>query len=107
MDAQSEAERLLAEAGDAARAYLDDARERIDAYVAERVQRVHEVTERLLAGAEEIALRLDEAGEARRAISDLVSTLGAAAAEAAREGARPVPAPPPAPDPPRAGGAGG
>jgi cell division septum initiation protein DivIVA len=101
VEADRQAERLLQQAADACESYLQDSRARIDAYVAERVQRVHEATERLLAAAESIALRLDQAGEVRRGLTELIESLGAAAVEAAREGAAPAPLLPDPPDAPR------
>jgi hypothetical protein len=102
LEAEREAARLLNDAGEAVAAYLDDARDRIDAYVADRVQRIHGLTERLLAAADDIAVRLDEAGETRRAVAALVDALGEAARDATRQGAERLPPPPPTPPAPRA-----
>lgn len=99
MDAEREGQRMLAEADDLARHHLEETRARLDAYAADRIQRIHAATERLLAAAEGLAERFEEALEARRSLADLMSALGEAAEEAASEVRGPLP---PVPPPPRA-----
>jgi chromosome segregation ATPase len=99
MEAEREGQRMLTEADDAARAHLEETRARLDAYAADRIQRIHAATERLLSAAEGLAERFEEALEARRALADLMTALGAAAEEAADEVRGPLP---PVPPPPRA-----
>jgi cell division septum initiation protein DivIVA len=105
LGAEAEAQRMIREADDAARLHLDETRERLDAYAADRIQRIHAATERLLTAAEELAERFEEAVEARRGLATLMSALGSAAEEAAddvRGPLPPVPPPPRAPQPPPA-----
>ncbi len=97
VDAEREAERILREAEAAAEAYRKEARERLDAWVGERIGRLHATSERLRVAAEEIAERLDEAGEARRSLAALVDALGEAARETTQGGVEPVPPVPHAP----------
>lgn len=99
MDAEREAQRMLREADDLARRHLDETRDTLDSYAADRIQRIHSATERLLAAAEELAERFEEAVEARRGLADLLTALGGAAEEAANEVRGPMP---PVPPPPRA-----
>jgi DNA anti-recombination protein RmuC len=99
MDAEREGQRMLTEADDLARAHLEEARARLDAYAADRIQRIHAATERLLAAAEGLAERFEEALQARRSLAELMSALGEAAEDAAAEVRGPLP---PVPPPPRA-----
>src|SRR3954447_11789852 len=101
--AEAESQRMIREADDAARLHLDETRERLDAYAADRIQRIHDATERLLAAAEELAERFEEAVDARRGVASRLSALGRAAEGAAadvRGPLPPVPPPPRAPQPP-------
>lgn len=99
MDAEREAQRMIAEADDLARTHLEETRGRLDAYAADRIQRIHGATERLLAAAEGLAERFEEALAARRSLADLMTALGEAAEDAAAEVRGPLP---PVPPPPRA-----
>jgi cell division septum initiation protein DivIVA len=99
MDAEREAQRMLTEADDLARQHLEETRGRLDAYAADRIQRIHAATERLLAAAEGLAERFEEALEARRSLAELMTALGEAAEDAAAEVRGPLP---PVPPPPRA-----
>ena len=99
MDAEREGQRMLTEADDLARAHLEETRARLDAYAADRIQRIHASTERLLAAAEGLAERFEEALAARRSLAELMSALGEAAEDAAAEVRGPLP---PVPPPPRA-----
>lgn len=101
MDAERDAQRMLGEADDLARRHLEETRARLDAYAADRIQRIHASTERLLAAAEGLAAQFEEALAARRALADLMSALGEAAEEAADEVRGPLPPVPPAPRAPR------
>jgi hypothetical protein len=99
MDAEREGQRMLSEADDLARAHLEETRARLDAYAADRIQRIHVSTERLLAAAEGLAAQFEEALEARRSLATLMTALGEAAEDAANEVRGPLP---PVPPPPRA-----
>jgi DNA anti-recombination protein RmuC len=99
MDAEREGQRMLTEADDLARTHLEETRARLDAYAADRIQRIHAATERLLNAAEGLAERFEEALAARRSLAELMSALGEAAEEAAAEVRGPLP---PVPPPPRA-----
>ena len=99
MEAETEAQRMLGEADDLARTHLDETRARLDAYAADRIQRIHAATERLLGAAEGLAERFEEAVETRRRLADLMTELGAAAEAVANEIRGPLP---PVPPPPRA-----
>lgn len=99
MEAEREGQRMLAEADELARAHLEESRARLDAYAADRIQRIHAATERLLAAAEGLAERFEEALAARRSLAELMTALGGAAEDAANEIRGPLP---PVPPPPRA-----
>src|SRR4051794_14907698 len=73
LEAQRESQRMLAEADDLARAHLEETRARLDAYAADRIERIHTSTERLLRAAEGLADRFEEAAEARRSLAALMS----------------------------------
>ena len=100
LEAEREGQRMLAKADELARAHLDDTRSRLDAYAADRIQRMHAVTERLLTASDGLADRFDEALETRRALADLLGALGAAAEQVAAEVRGPLPPVPPPPRPP-------
>lgn len=99
MDAEREAQRMIAEADELARTHHEQTRGRLDAYAADRIQRIHAATERLLAAAEGLAERFEEALAARRSLAELMAALGEAAEDAAAEVRGPLP---PVPPPPRA-----
>jgi DNA anti-recombination protein RmuC len=99
LDAERQGQQMLSEADELARAHLEETRARLDAYAADRIQRIHAATERLLAAAEGLAERFEEALAARRSLADLMSALGGAAEDAAAEVRGPLP---PVPPPPRA-----
>jgi hypothetical protein len=101
MDAEREAQRMLHEADDLARAHLEETRARLDAYAADRIQRIHVATERLLEAAEGLAAQFEEALDARRALASLMTALGEAAEDAANEVRGPLPPVPPPPRTPR------
>ena len=90
MDAEREGQRMLAEADELARAHLEETRARLDAYAADRIQRIHTATERLLAAAEGLAERFEEALAARRSLADLMTALGERRRGRGRRGARPA-----------------
>jgi hypothetical protein len=95
---EREAVRLREEArADAAR-YLEDARVRADALVAERRQLIAELSGELIAKSEAVVSRLDDAEPVREGFENLVRALGDAAErlalEAESEPQPPRPAPP-------------
>ena len=90
LEAEEDADRIRAAAEHEAQAYLDDTRLRIDAFASARVERITELTDALLARAEAIQVRLDDAIDLEGQLRDLVSALGAAARAAAAEGSRPA-----------------
>lgn len=102
LDAEAQGQRMLSEADELARAHLEESRARLDAYAADRIQRIHTATERLLAAAEGLADRFEEALSARRSLADLMTALGSAAEDAAAEVRGPLPPVPPPPRAPRA-----
>lgn len=103
---ESEAVRLREEArADAAR-HLDDARRQADALVAERRQRIAELSDELVAKSEAVVSRLDDAEPVRDGFENLVRALGDAAERLADEMDPEAPAPavpPAAPAPPAPG----
>lgn len=88
-EAERDAAAIRAEAEAAARAHADEERRRTAAWAAERIARMEEVSDALLAGGEAIRLRLPEAEELQRSLTDLVTALTAAARAIAAEAARP------------------
>lgn len=102
MAAEGEAQRMLAEADKLARHHLGETRARLDAYAAERIQRIHGATERLVTAAEDLAERFEEGVEMRRRLADLLGELAAAAESTAEEIRGPLPPVPPPPAAPRA-----
>lgn len=90
LEAEEDADRIRGEAEQEAQAYLDDTRLRIDAFASARVERITELTDALLARAEAIQVRLDDAIDLEGQLRDLVSALGAAARAAVAEGSRPA-----------------
>lgn len=90
---EREATRLREEArGDAAR-YLGDARRQADALVAERRQRIAELSDELVAKSEAVVSRLDDAEPVRDGFENLVRALGDAAERLAEEADPEAPAP--------------
>jgi uncharacterized protein Yka (UPF0111/DUF47 family) len=67
-----------------AAAIREQARAAADAMTRERVQRLAQLSDDLLARAEAVLGQLEQAGTARRALEELVTALGAAAQAAAR-----------------------
>ncbi|HKQ17549.1 MAG TPA: hypothetical protein VJS87_03305 [Solirubrobacterales bacterium] len=76
---ESEAARVRDEARAEAAGYLDEAHRRADALVAERQRRIAELSDELVAGAEAVVARLEDAGPVRAGFEDLVRALGDAA----------------------------
>lgn len=83
--AEEDAARVRREAEARAAEYLRDAHERVDAFTQGRVARLSELTDELLAGAQEVRTRLDEAGEVAERLRDLIDTLGMVGEIAAHE----------------------
>ncbi|MFN8112985.1 MAG: hypothetical protein U0R51_07275 [Solirubrobacterales bacterium] len=98
---EREATRLREEARSDANRYLDDARRQADALVAERRQRIAELSDELVAKSEAVVSRLDDAEPVRGGFENLVRALGDAAERLAEEAdpEAPVPAVPPAAPP--------
>ncbi len=90
-DAQVEAQRIREQAQAEVLAYLSESRRRIDAYAADRVRSISELTDRLVALADEIEERFAGAATVRRQLNELVTRLGEAAEAAAAEVDRPEP----------------
>src|SRR5688572_32220371 len=82
---ESEAQRLRDEARSDAERYLEDARRRADDLVAERQRRIAAVSDELLAKAEAVVGRLDDATPVREGFESLVRALAVAAERLARE----------------------
>jgi cell division septum initiation protein DivIVA len=80
-----EAQRLREEAREEAARYLEQAKVRADGLVAERQRRIAVVSDELLAKAEAVAGRLDDAAPVRAGFENLVRALGDAAERLARE----------------------
>lgn len=89
-DAEREAQQIRDDAEAEARDYLEDARRRVQAFADGRTQRLEEVSGDLLARAEAIGVRLDEAVALRQELEDLVSALRVAAQSATAEARRPA-----------------
>jgi ElaB/YqjD/DUF883 family membrane-anchored ribosome-binding protein len=89
---EREAARVRDEARAEAAGYLDDARRRADALVAERQRRIAELSDDLVAGAEAVVARLEDAGPVRAGFEDLVRALGDAAERLGDEAGGSVPA---------------
>jgi uncharacterized membrane protein YccC len=87
--------------------YADAARRRADAFAEARIQRLRELSDRLIATAETVDRRFGEAVAVREQLDELVAALAEAARRAARELAGEPEAPPPVamapPPPPRVG----
>lgn len=84
-DATADAARIRAEAEREAAAYVDAARRRADAFAEARIARLRELSDRLIATAETVERRFEDAAVVKRQLDDLVTALGAAAERAARD----------------------
>jgi hypothetical protein len=101
--AERQGQELIAEADEQARAHHEETRARLDAYAADRIQRIHAATERLLGAAEGLAAQFEEALAARNSLGELLGALGEAAEAAAAQIRGPLPPVPPPPRAPRPG----
>jgi hypothetical protein len=88
-EAERDAAAIRAGAEAEARALVDEHRRRSATWAAERIARMEELSEGLLTGGEAIRLRLPEAEELQRRLSELVTALTTAARAVAAEAARP------------------
>jgi hypothetical protein len=91
-------EKAKADADAEAARYLEEARRRADAIAAERMARISELGDSLIARAEALSERLDHAAEMRRQLDALVQAIAGTAERLAREAvmppdAEPAPAP--------------
>lgn len=84
-EATADAARIRAEAEREAAAYLEVARRRADAFAEARIARLRELSDRLIATAETVEQRFEDATVVKRQLDDLVAALGAAAERAAQE----------------------
>jgi hypothetical protein len=82
---EREAERLREEAREEAAQYLEQAKLRADALVTQRQRRIAEVSDELLAKAEAVVGRLEDAAPVRDGFENLVRALGDAAERLSRE----------------------
>jgi hypothetical protein len=87
--AEAEAARIHAEADASASAQLADAHRRIQAFADGRAERLRELSDVLLARAEAIAARLEEAVALQDELRDLAGALQEAAAQTLAEAGRP------------------
>lgn len=85
---EGEAARLREDAREEARRYLDYSRRRADALVAERQRRISELSDDIMAKAEAVVGRLDDAAPVREGFENLVRALGDAAERLSREAER-------------------
>ncbi len=83
--ADEDAARIRRGAEARAAEYLRDAHQRVDAFTQGRVARLSELTDELLAGAQEVRGRLNEAGDVAERLRDLIDTLGVVGQVAAHE----------------------
>jgi hypothetical protein len=90
-----DAERIRREAEE----YAAATRRRADAFAEARIERIRELTDRLVATAETLDRRFGEAASIKEQLDDLVAALAAAARRVAEEAE-----PPPSPAPSRAPG---
>lgn len=72
-------------ADDDARRIADDARRDAEAFLAERIRRISELSDAVVERGEGIVMRLDRAEEVRRQLQELADALGESAEELARE----------------------
>ena len=84
-EATENAARIRAHAEREAAAYVDAAKRRADAFAEARIARLRELSDRLIATAETVERRFEDATTVKRQLDDLVSALGAAAERAAQE----------------------
>jgi hypothetical protein len=84
-EATEDAARIRAQAEREAAAYVDAAKRRADAFAEARIARLRELSDRLIATAETVERRFEDATTIKRQLDDLVSALGAAAERAASE----------------------
>lgn len=82
---ESEAGRLRGEAVDEAQRYLDFSRRRADELVVERQRRIAELSDEIIAKAEAVVGRLEDAAPVREGFDNLVRALGDAAERLAAE----------------------
>jgi hypothetical protein len=80
---RAQLKRRLAE--DEARRVVDDARRDAEAFLAERIRRIAELSDAVVERGEGIVMRLDRAEEVRRQLQGLADALGESAEELARE----------------------
>ena len=80
---RAQVKRGLAE--EEARRIVDDARRDAEAYLAERIRRISELSDAVVERGEGIVMRLDRAEEVRRQLQGLADALGESAEELARE----------------------
>ena len=72
-------------ADDEAKRIVDDARRDAEAFLAERIRRINELSDAVVERGEGIVMRLDRAEEVRRQLQGLADALGESADELARE----------------------
>jgi anti-sigma regulatory factor (Ser/Thr protein kinase) len=84
-------------ADEEARRIVEDARRDAEAYLAERIRRISELSDAVVERGEGIVMRLDRAEEVRRQLQGLADALGESAEELARELGEPEAASPRAP----------
>src|SRR5581483_4921391 len=84
-DAESDAQILRREAEAEALQYLDEAKRRADALVADRMERLAELSDAIIDRSETVIDRLDGADALRRQLDMLVDALGETAERIARE----------------------
>ncbi|MDQ3933760.1 MAG: hypothetical protein M3340_03920, partial [Actinomycetota bacterium] len=72
-------------ADEEARRIVDDARRDAEAFLAERIRRISELSDAVVERGEGIVMRLDRAEEVRRQLQGLADALGESAEELARE----------------------
>lgn len=87
-------EKAKADADAEAARYLEEARRRADAIAAERMARISELGDSLIARAEALSERLDHAAEMRRQLDALVQAIAGTAERLAREAVMPPDAEP-------------
>lgn len=84
-DAEREAAAIRAQAEADATAIVSEARERADAFAQARIERVRELTDRLVATAENVERRFGDALGIKDQLDDLIGALGDAAQRAAHD----------------------
>jgi hypothetical protein len=89
LEAEDAAERTLREAEAQAEALIGEAHARVTAFAAQRTARIAALTDGLIARAEALEGRLDQAVGLRAALDDLVAALALAARAATAEARRP------------------